>query len=227
MKVSEIFCSIQGEGHNAGKKAVFLRTALCNLACEWCDTKYTWDWKNYDYATEVREMSVEQVKANLLKYQLQHLVLTGGEPLLQQHQLLPLLESLKKLGFFIEVETNGTIIPNDKIVEAVDQWNVSPKLENSANSLVSRERPEAYCFFQQLPNSTFKYVVRTPEDLNEVKTLVERYNIPRSKVILMPEARTKEDLAERTMWLESISNNLGYSFSTRLQIELWGDKRGV
>ena len=48
MKISEIFESIQGEGNNAGKPAVFLRTAECNLKCIWCDTKYTWDWKNYD-----------------------------------------------------------------------------------------------------------------------------------------------------------------------------------
>ncbi len=227
MKVSEVFCSIQGEGHNAGKKAVFLRMALCNLACEWCDTKYTWDWKNYEYEKEVKEMSSEQIKADLLKYQVQHLVLTGGEPLLQQHQILSLLESLKEMGFFIEVETNGTIIPTEKIVQLVDQWNVSPKLENSANSGFSRERPEVYNFFRQLPNASFKYVIRAPEDLNEVRKLAERYNIPRSQILLMPEARTKEDLARRTTWLKDISSDLGYSFSTRLQIELWGDKRGV
>ena len=58
MKISEIFESIQGEGTNAGKPAVFLRTAECNLKCTWCDTKYTWDWKNFDYAKEVKEISV-------------------------------------------------------------------------------------------------------------------------------------------------------------------------
>ena len=58
MKISEIFESIQGEGNNAGKPAVFLRTAECNLKCIWCDTKYTWDWKNYDYSKEVNEISI-------------------------------------------------------------------------------------------------------------------------------------------------------------------------
>ena len=114
MKVSEIFSSIQGEGLNAGKQAVFLRLALCNLACEWCDTKYTWDWKNYDYASEVKEMSIEQVKADLLKPGVKHLVLTGGEPMLQQGELWPLLQSLKETGFFIEIETNGTLLPQAK-----------------------------------------------------------------------------------------------------------------
>ena len=49
MQVNEIFKSIQGEGPNFGKPAIFLRTAQCNLKCTWCDTKYTWDWKNYDF----------------------------------------------------------------------------------------------------------------------------------------------------------------------------------
>src|SRR6267143_4783455 len=150
MKVSEIFCSIQGEGLNAGKQAVFLRMALCNLACEWCDTKYTWDWKNYAYANEVKEMNVEQVKADLLKRGVKHLVLTGGEPMLQQGELLPLLQSLKETGFFIEIETNGTLTPASEMIEVVDQWNVSPKLENSGNSSSSREKLECYRFFKQL-----------------------------------------------------------------------------
>jgi organic radical activating enzyme len=227
MKVSEIFCSIQGEGLNAGKKAVFLRMALCNLACEWCDTKYTWDWKNYEYEKEVNEMSIEQVRIDLLKHGVKHLVLTGGEPMLQQRELLPLLESLKGMGFFIEVETNGTMIPAEEMIEVIDQWNVSPKLENSGNPSSLRERPESYRFFKQLPNALFKYVICTPEDLEEVETLAERYSIPGGKIMLMPQARTREELAERGKWLRDVSRERSYLFSTRLQIELWGDRRGV
>lgn len=227
MKVSEIFSSIQGEGLNAGKQAVFLRMALCNLACEWCDTKYTWDWKNYDYTNEVKEMSVEQVKAELLKRGVKHLVLTGGEPMLQQGELLPLLQSLKKSGFFIEIETNGTLTPTSEMIEVVDQWNVSPKLENSGNPSSSREKQECYRFFKQLQNALFKYVICTPEDLEEVETLAKRHGIPDGKIMLMPQARTREDLVERTRWLQNESSRRNYLFSTRLQVELWGDRRGV
>jgi organic radical activating enzyme len=227
MKVSEIFSSIQGEGLNAGKHAVFLRMALCNLACEWCDTKYTWDWKNYDYANEVKEMSVGQVKADLLKRGVKHLVLTGGEPMLQQGELLPLLQSLKTTGFFIEVETNGTLTPTGEMIEVVDQWNVSPKLENSGNSSSSREKQECYRFFKQLQNALFKYVICTREDLEEVETLAKRHGIPDGKIMLMPQARTREDLVERTGWLQDESSRRNYLFSTRLQVELWGDRRGV
>ena len=227
MKVSEIFSSIQGEGLNAGKQAVFLRMALCNLACEWCDTKYTWDWKNYDYANEVKEMSLQQVRTDLLKHGVKHLVLTGGEPMLQQRDLLPLLESLKEAGFFIEVETNGTLTPTSEMTKVVDQWNVSPKLENSGNSSSLREKPDCYRFFKQLRNALFKYVICTHEDLEEVEMLAKRYGIPDGKIMLMPQARTREDLVERTRWLKHESSQRNYLFSTRLQVERWGDRRGV
>src|SRR6266702_705266 len=200
MKISEIFCSVQGEGPNAGKKAVFLRMALCNLTCEWCDTKYTWDWKNYDYEKEVKERSNEQVKRELLSHGIRHLVLTGGEPLLQQHLLVPLLSSLKELGFFVEVETNCTISPLSELIALVDQWNISPKLENSGNSASVREKPETYIFFRQLSNAYFKYVVDAPEDLAEVQMLAEKYAIPVGRIILMPEARTREELATKGEW---------------------------
>ncbi len=227
MRVNEIFHSIQGEGPNTGKPALFLRMALCNLTCEWCDTKYTWDWRNYDYDKEVKEMSMKQVEEQLLKHDARHLVLTGGEPILQQKELLPLLSSLKRKGFYIEVETNGTIIPTAEILNLIDQWNVSPKLENSQNPQALRERPECYRFFVGLSNAYFKYVVQDPRDLDEVRQLVEKYRIPSGKIILMPEAQTKEQLAERSTWLADLCKQLNFTFSTRLHIELWGNKRGV
>ncbi|HKM76270.1 MAG TPA: 7-carboxy-7-deazaguanine synthase QueE [Candidatus Bathyarchaeia archaeon] len=227
MKVSEIFTSIQGEGQNLGKPAIFLRMALCNLTCEWCDTKYTWDWKNYDYSKEVEEMSVVEVEQELLKFQGKHLVLTGGEPMLQQKELLPLLKSLKEHEFYIEVETNGTIKPTNEILALIDQWNVSPKLENSGNEVSAREKPECYRFFNHLPNACFKYVVKDPDDFEEVRRLAEKYQISNDKIILMPEAQTTEQLTERSGWLSELSREAGYRFSTRLQIALWGSKRGV
>ena len=72
MKISEIFESIQGEGNNAGKHAVFLRTSECNLKCVWCDTKYTWDWKNYDYSKEVNEISIKEVRQSLEQFRVRH-----------------------------------------------------------------------------------------------------------------------------------------------------------
>ena len=147
--------------------------------------------------------------------------------MLQQRDLLPLLESLKEAGFFIEVETNGTLTPTSEMTKVVDQWNVSPKLENSGNSSSLREKPDCYRFFKQLRNALFKYVICTHEDLEEVEMLAKRYGIPDGKIMLMPQARTREELAERTRWLKHESSQRNYLFSTRLQVERWGDRRGV
>ena len=164
MKISEIFESIQGEGNNAGKPAVFLRTAECNLKCVWCDTKYTWDWKNYDYSKEVNEMSIKEVRQSLEQFRIRHLVITGGEPLMQQDDLAELLTFLKP-EFYVEVETNGTILPNNALSTLVDQWNVSPKTKNSGNPLDMCEVNECYTFFSKKKNCYFKYVVESEDDL--------------------------------------------------------------
>ena len=151
MKISEIFESIQGEGTNAGKPAIFLRTAECNLKCTWCDTKYTWDWKNFDYAKEVKEISIKEIRRELEQFSNRHLVITGGEPLMQQDDLAELLTFLKP-KFYVEIETNGTILPNNALSTLVDQWNVSPKTSNSGNPLELCDVNESYIFFSKQKN---------------------------------------------------------------------------
>jgi len=142
LAVSEIFGpTIQGEGKTAGKPVVFLRLAGCNLACVWCDTPYTWNWIGTKFQHALKFNPKEQVKTlqmsdvlhQILEIgsQVKALVISGGEPLLQQQQLIPLLEALKAQGWWIEVETNGTIVPQSSFLALVDQVNCSPKLSNS------------------------------------------------------------------------------------------------
>jgi len=225
MKISEIFESIQGEGNNAGKPAVFLRTAECNLKCVWCDTKYTWDWKNYDYSKEVNEMSIKEVRQSLEQFRIRHLVITGGEPLMQQDDLSELLTFLKP-KFYVEVETNGTILPNNSLSALVDQWNVSPKTKNSGNPLEMCEDNECYTFFSKKKNCYFKYVVESEEDLIEINQLISKYNLEKERVLLMTQAITKEEILEKEKNVFTISkkNNLG--FSPRLHVMKWGSQRG-
>lgn len=227
MKISEIFYSIQGEGTNTGVPSVFLRLAVCNLQCSWCDTKYSWDWKNYDYDKEVKEMSVEKVSKEIHRFDCKHLVITGGEPMLQQGELGMLTPSLKKEGYEFEMETNGTILPNKDLVDTVDQWNVSPKLANSDNSEELREIPKCYAFFRNQKNAFFKYVVESESDLNEILALIEKYNLPRERVILMPEAKTESSLNEKSAWLIERCKKEGLRFSTRLHIILYGNQRAI
>ena len=226
LKVSEIFHSVQGEGTNVGKPSVFLRTAACNLKCSWCDTKYTWDWDNYDYNKEVKEMEIKEIKNELLKFDAKNLVITGGEPLLQQDVLIKLFEEIKSLDYFIEIETNCTIKPAIELLNYVDQWNVSPKLANSGNRLQMCEISECYNFFSGQTNSFFKFVVSDNKDLEEIESLVKKYNLDRKRVLLMPQAANRNEYFIRKDIVHDFSKRLGFGYSGRMHIELWDNQRG-
>lgn len=103
MRVVEIFTSFQGEGKHQGARCTFLRLAGCNLACRWCDTP---DAQNDDAGDEI---STEQIIARIRSSGVRYLCVTGGEPLLQMDELLPVLQTLFLEDYRIEIETNGTV----------------------------------------------------------------------------------------------------------------------
>ena len=225
MKISEIFKSIQGEGTNAGKPSIFLRTAECNLKCTWCDTKYTWDWKNFDYSKEVKEISIKEIREIIERFHLRHLVITGGEPLMQQDDLAELLVFLKP-EFYVEIETNGTILPNNALSALVDQWNVSPKTKNSGNPLELCEDNECSAFFSKQKNCYFKYVVENKDDLMEIHHLMKKHRLEKNRVLLMTQAITKEEMLEREAGVFLMSKEHDLGFSPRMHVTKWGNQRG-
>src|SRR5687768_9454687 len=94
--VSEVFGPTwQGEGPSLGRRAGFVRLGRCNLACSWCDTPYTWDWDRFDPAVELTRMSVDAIADRIASMEVPLVVITGGEPLLQQSHLAPLLRRLR------------------------------------------------------------------------------------------------------------------------------------
>ena len=222
----EVFVSIQGEGVSAGLPSVFVRLALCNLRCTWCDTRYTWDWAHYNPKEEIISMDAREVARRVLGSGVANAVITGGEPLLQQHDLEDLGDLLKLSHVRIEVETNGTIVPTDGLAQMVDQWNVSPKLENSGNDPDQRHVPAALAWFAARSNAYFKFVVCQPGDVDEVTAIVGRYGVPAGRVLLMPEGTDAGTIARRSGWLVERCLSTGYRFTPRLHILLWGDQRG-
>lgn len=111
-KINEIFYSLQGEGYHAGKAAIFVRFAKCNLRCSFCDT-------NFDKYTE---MSAQQIIEQIQQYEpCKFIVITGGEPTLQ---ITPSLVQLFHMhGYYIAIETNGT----HTIPKGIDWITCSPK----------------------------------------------------------------------------------------------------
>jgi len=225
----EIFATVQGEGTTAGLPSVFVRLADCNLKCRWCDTKYTWDWTSHDRAKETVEIAVEEIARRVLEAAgdgVTNAVFTGGEPLLQQDELVDLAARLREKGFRIEVETNGTVLPTEAFAACVDQWNVSPKLASSGNADRARHRPSMLQWFAARPNALLKFVITSDEDVTEVSELAMALGLPRERVLLSPEGVDPATLAERSRWLADRCRTHGYRLGTRLHVFLWGSERG-
>lgn len=110
-KVNDIFYSLQGEGRNTGRAAVFVRFAGCNLRCPFCDTDFA------EYTT----MSDDEIVAAISRYPARLVVLTGGEPTLQADEAL--IDALHAAGFEVAMETNGTHLPP----RGIDWLTCSPK----------------------------------------------------------------------------------------------------
>ncbi len=219
---------MQGEGVYAGAPSVFLRTYRCNLACTWCDTKYTWlGQERGKPGVEYTPMSISAVIDRITSYGCKHLVLTGGEPLLHQRVLAPLLASLKRDGYFVEVETNGTVAPIPELAELVDCFNVSPKISNSLIEEGVRTRPDSIRAFVRSEKAWFKFVVCDSKDIPEIEEMISKFGIPRDRVILMPEGIDSTTLLARSRWLVDICKERGFRFSLRLHILLYGNRRGV
>jgi organic radical activating enzyme len=225
LTVSELFESIQGEGPSAGVPCTFLRLSHCNLRCSWCDTKYTWDWQAYRIEDETRVVALDAVARELARFGRERLVVTGGEPLIQQRALAGLFTVLPA-SWAIEVETNGTLEPLPELVERVMQWNVSPKLSNSGETLARRYRPEALGALRATGRAFLKLVVATPEDVAEAEGLVSTLAWPAERVLLMPQGATRAELAATTAFVRAAAAERGFGHSPRLHIERWEGVRG-
>ena len=225
LAVSEVFGpTVQGEGPTAGRRAGFVRLGRCNLDCRWCDTPYTWDWDRYDPAVEVTVTPVDAVVARLDAMGVDRVVITGGEPLLQQRALPPLLAALAERGWAVEVETNGTIAPTPEVTAAVGAFNVSPKLANSGVPPERRIRPTALAALAATGKAVFKFVVADPDDLDEVAALVAAHAL--APVWIMPEGTDAATVAARLAALADAVVARGWNLTPRLHVLAWGDERG-
>jgi len=229
MRIAEIFYSIQGEGLLAGVPSIFIRTSGCNLRCHWCDTPYA-SWK-----PEGPEMSIEEILKKISGWDCNHIVLTGGEPMIAP-DLPELATVLKKQKKHITIETAGTIPPNGI---PCDLASISPKLSNSTppperdpawakKHEATRLQPEVISEWIRKYPFQLKFVVSSENDLAEIKDLLSRLPpVPLHQILLMPEGIDVKTLATRSPWLVEICKREGFRFCPRLHIELFGHTRAT
>ncbi len=223
--VSDVFGpTFQGEGPSTGRRAGFVRLGRCNLACSFCDTPYTWRWEDHDPSVELTRTTIAGVVADLEAMGVDLVVVTGGEPLLQQRHLTGLVGEIGRRGWECEIETAGTIAPVDDLVALVSRFNVSPKLANSGNDEAQRYKPAVLEVFEATGKATFKFVVADPADLDEVQEMVDQCGL--GDVWIMPEGTEPAVLLDRGRRLAEEVLSRGWHLTTRLHVLLWGDERG-
>jgi 7-carboxy-7-deazaguanine synthase len=205
--------------------ATFLRLAACNLRCRYCDTPYTWDFERFDASSEVHTHLIDALADHLLADNPQRLVVTGGEPLLQQQALVALFERLPA-ALAIEIETNGTILPLAALFDRVSQWNVSPKLAFSGMPSDERLVRSVLEAFAACERAWLKLVVAEPSDMQEGDQIIADLGWPSDRVVWMPEGTSAQRLNLRGRWLAEQAVARNQRFSTRLHVLLWGDQRG-
>ena len=217
VRISELFLSLQGEGPSAGTPAHFLRLQGCGVGCRWCDTKYSWD------ETAGTELAVERLwnDARALG-EAPLLVVTGGEPL-EHPALAPLLDRALERWPNVEVETSG-LQPPPRSHERL-AWNVSPKLPSATARWAETWRHAALWLAE--PNATFKIVVGDPPDPEDALRLIAEHQLPKHRVMLMPEGMTAERVREQSLVVAELCKRTGLRMSPRLHVWLWGAKRGV
>lgn len=222
--VSELFYSLQGEGPRAGVPSLFLRLGGCNLRCPRfpCDTYYS---VLPSYRERWRERGWPEIFREFRKLvpdpsPFPDLVVTGGEPLLQQRSLG------RGLPYFpgaVTIETNGTILPEWERFPIFRQvsFAISPKLSNSGEPKGSRWKPEVLAQLGRVPGSYFKVVI-SPADLPGIEGELEelRELSPGTPIYCMPMARTREELEERGPAVAQFALERGYRYSDRLQLRL-------
>jgi 7-carboxy-7-deazaguanine synthase len=226
MRISEIFYSLQGEGFLAGAPSVFIRLAGCPLRCRWCDTKYAWD------QTAGRQYNINQIVQAVQKWPTKYAVITGGEPMINS-ELPQLVQQLKASGKHVTIETAGIAFIPDM---HCDLMSISPKLSNSTPAdpelatVHEDSRLDVAVLRELIDNYEYqlKFVVDSETDLPEIQQTIEEIgNVNSEKVMLMPQAATRDELLAKSPMVAELCKKTSFAFCQRLHVLLWNGKRGT
>lgn len=152
-------------------------------------------------------METDEIIDAIQAFNCNHIVITGGEPLIQQKGLKKVLAKLNNC--YVEIETNGGFA--SEMDEFINQYNCSPKLKNSGNKPYE---------LKLLPHEKtwYKFVVDTEAAFQEALQCINRYQLPRDRVRIMPEGKTAKETQEKSPWLIEQCKKHGFIFNPRLHL---------
>jgi 7-carboxy-7-deazaguanine synthase len=198
MKVTEVYSTVQGEGPFVGTPIVVLRTGVCNLQCSWCDTKYSW---RKEYLSRLKNIDTDEKLDELLdtilhlanEKNINTILLTGGEPMIWQkdHYFVQLIHELvHNMNFNIHVETNGTV---PLILGSEFKFiSISPKV----GEYFRFYKNEAMQTYLKHPNKIFKFVVGTKDDVVQITSFVDKFNLHNERIWLMPRGTNLSEMSD-------------------------------
>jgi len=212
LTVNEIFHSIQGESRRAGEPCVFVRLTACDLRCSWCDTPYAF--------YEGKKRSIDDVIAEVERYQCPLVEITGGEPLLQE-DVYPLMEQLLARGLTVMIETGGhrsiSRVPDGvlRIMDVKCPGSGEAHRNHWENLALIGSRDEV------------KFVIRDREDYEYARDVVARYNLPeKAGAILFSPVHGVLDARVLSEWV--LSDRIPVRLQLQLHKFIWSpETRGV
>lgn len=221
-KVVEKFVSINGEGLHSGELAVFIRFFGCNLRCDYCDSKYS-----YDKAEQYEELTAKELLEYVQQQNVKNVTLTGGEPLMQAN-IKELVLQLAINGYRVEIETNGSM----SVAELAELplsyrpcLTLDYKTECAGNAYQKLMKQSNYAYLNK--TDCVKFVVGSLHDLQIMKYVVEQNNLLARTNVLVSACFGTIELQDIASFL--IQNRLnGVKMQLQIHKFIWdADKRGV
>ena len=231
-----IFYTLEGEGEYIGQPSVFMRMSMCNLTCigfasedspNGCDSFISWSVKNKKTFNEIFDLLES---GNHTEHLRQGAIwkLTGGEPMIQQKQLLKFVEAFKDRYEFtprIDFETNATLMPDERwVTEFSATFTTSPKLTTNGDPEEKTYKPEVLKWHKD-HNSGFKFVISRSEDIEEIwrKYVKDEVgiNIPLNRIWFMPCCGSREEHIVNAPAVAEYAKAMHVNFSPRLHLLLW------
>lgn len=223
MKINETFYSVQGESSFMGRPCLFVRLAGCNLKCSYCDTKYASDDNDPDFKSFTT--GVPELLSLCEKSPAQIIEITGGEPLLQVDELIPLCVELVKIKQNVLIETNGSFSIKP-FHHAPANLHIIMDIKTPSSGMEERTFWENLTKFKN-QKTQFKFVIGDENDFQFAKDICLEYNLEHSgNEILISPVYGQIELINLASW---VLTDMPFA---RMQVQLhkliWGvDKKGV
>ena len=229
------FYTLEGEGEYVGVPSVFFRLSMCNLTCKGfasadsphgCDSYISWSVKNKMTFNEIFEYFEKHELVDKLKRGA-IFKLTGGEPLVQQKQLLKFIEAyIEKYDHHpvIDFETNATIMPDKQWVRKYyASFTTSPKLTSNGDPEEKSYKPKVLKWHSEA-GSGFKFVITSDKDINEIwRKYVDdnTVQVAKNRIWFMPCCGSRKEHIENATAVAEYAKAMNVNFSPRLHLLIW------